>query len=375
MIELDAVAGRGWGRARNLVCVRLDTIGDVLMTTPAMRALKHASPDRRVTLLTSTAGAAVAPFLPEVDDVVVYDPPWMKGTERPRPRTDLEMIGELRARNFDAAIIFTVFSQNPLPAAMLCYLAEIPLRLAYSREKAYHLLTDRIADPDAGDQTRHEVRRHLDLVAEVGFQTHDERLSFEIRDAARQRVDRWLDGERIDPGRLVVMHPGSSAPSRRYPAASFGSVAAALTARGYEVVLTGSAPERPIVQEVQSSSGVVIRSRCGKWGLGELAALIERAAVLVSNNTAPVHIAAAVGTPVVDLYALTNPQHTPWQVPSRVLYHDVPCRFCYSSVCPEGHHHCLTKVRPDDVVEAAVELASQDRRPAPSAALGSFIRP
>jgi ADP-heptose:LPS heptosyltransferase len=77
---------------------------------------------------------------------------------------------------------------------------------------------------------------------------------------------------------------------------------------------------------------------------------------LVANNTGPVHIAAAVGTPVVDLYALTNPQHTPWAVPSRVLNHTVPCGPCYKSVCPEGHHDCLRLVAPRDVVRATLEL-------------------
>lgn len=79
--------------------------------------------------------------------------------------------------------------------------------------------------------------------------------------------------------------------------------------------------------------------------------------MLVGNNSGPAHIAAAVGTPVVDLYALTNPQHTPWMVPSRVLNHDVPCKYCYKSVCPMQHHHCLTLVEPARVVAAVQELA------------------
>jgi ADP-heptose:LPS heptosyltransferase len=90
--------------------------------------------------------------------------------------------------------------------------------------------------------------------------------------------------------------------------------------------------------------------------LAELAAVIEAAPLLISNNTGPVHVAAAVGTPVVDLYALTNPQHTPWAVPHRVLYHDVSCKYCYRSVCPEGHHTCLRGVSPAAVAAAATEL-------------------
>jgi ADP-heptose:LPS heptosyltransferase len=87
-----------------------------------------------------------------------------------------------------------------------------------------------------------------------------------------------------------------------------------------------------------------------------MVALIADAALLISNNSGPVHMAAALGTPVVVLYALTNPQHTPWQVRQRVLYHDVPCKYCYRSVCPQGHHACLSAVTPGEVIAAAEAL-------------------
>ncbi len=97
-------------------------------------------------------------------------------------------------------------------------------------------------------------------------------------------------------------------------------------------------------------------SLAGRLSLEELAALLELAPLLIANNTGPAHLAAAVGTPVVSLYALTNPQHTPWGVPSRVLSQDVPCRWCYKSTCPEGHHLCLRGVAPAEVASAALAL-------------------
>ena len=100
-------------------------------------------------------------------------------------------------------------------------------------------------------------------------------------------------------------------------------------------------------------------SLVGQLDIAELIALLQAAPLLLSNNTGPVHLAAAVGTPVVDLYALTNVQHTPWQVPHRLLFHDVPCRVCYRSICPEGHHHCLELVTPDQVVAAILDLLAE----------------
>src|SRR3712207_914088 len=114
-----------WHDARNILCVRLDAMGDVAMTEPAIRAVKQSLPGRRVTLLTSPAGAELAPLLRAVDLVLAFEAPWMKATpRRADSRQDRAFIRRLRAMRFDAAIIFTVYSQNPLPAALMCYLAD-----------------------------------------------------------------------------------------------------------------------------------------------------------------------------------------------------------------------------------------------------------
>jgi lipopolysaccharide heptosyltransferase II len=327
------------------------------MTTPALRALKESLPGCRLTLLTSAGGAAVTRFIPEIDDTITYAAPWLKSSEPHDPRIDLAMVERLRSCRFDAAVIFTVYSQNPLPAAMLCYLAGIPLRLAHCHENPYQLLTNWVPDVEPQECTRHEVRRQLDLVATVNAHASDERLSFRIRSADTAWAVSRLAALGIDTTRpWVVLHPGASAASRRYPPQHWRALAQLLTTRlQCPLLLTGSEQETALIDKI--SVGVPgAHSLAGQLDLGKLAALIALSPLLISNNTGPVHIAAAVGTPVVDLYALTNPQHTPWQVANRVLFHDVPCRFCYKSVCPQGHHHCLTKVTPEQVANAALEL-------------------
>jgi lipopolysaccharide heptosyltransferase II len=282
----------------------------------------------------------------------------MKASGLSDPSRDREMIAALRSRRFDAAVIFTVYSQNPLASAMLCHLAEIPLRLAHCRENPYQLLTDWIPEKEPLSLCRHEVRRQLDLVATVGARTANERLSFRVPETDRERVEDLLEDAIPDRSeQWIVVHPGASAPARRYPAESFSRVAD-LIARdlGYRVLFTGSEAERDLIESIQARMTHKSVSLAGLLGLGELAALIEMSPVLVSNNTGPVHVAAAVGTPVVDLYALTNPQHTPWAVENRVLFHDVPCKYCYKSVCPEGHHNCLRLISPESVIGAVAEL-------------------
>lgn len=351
-----------WRQMENVLCVRLDALGDVLMTTPALRALKQSGLGRRVTLLTSPTAAALAPLVPEIDDCIVYDAPWMKATApRADSRPDFAMIERLRRGRFDAAVIFTVFSQNPLPAALLCFLADIPRRLAHCRENPYQLLTDWVREPEPERFMRHEVRRQLDLVAAVGCRTPDERLSLSVPPAATLRMQATLRECGISTERpWVLVHPGASAPSRRYPPEHFAAAADRLAAdHRLPVLFTGSDGERELVEGIRAAMRALSHSLAGRLTLSEMAALVALAPVLISNNTGPVHIAAAVGTPVADLYALTNPQHTPWCVPHRVLFHDVPCKNCFKSVCPQGHHDCLARVSPDAVVRAALELLAE----------------
>lgn len=322
------------------------------MTGPAMRALRESRPGRRVTLLSSPAGAAAAELMPEVDETVVYEAPWLKGSDPPQ---DAAIVEALRAHAFDAAVVFTVFDQSPLPAALLCHQAGVPLRLAHCREKPYALLTDWVPEPEPDHPTRHEVRRQLDLVATVGATTPDERLAIVVPAAARERVRPLLPKD----GRWAVVHPGGTAESRRYPIELWAKVCDALAhEHGLELVVTGDEAERELADALPYA-----RSLAGELSLDELAALLAEAPLLLAGNTGPVHLAAAVGTPVVDLYALTNPQHTPWMVESRVLSHDVPCRWCYGSVCREGHHMCLRGVAPVEVVEAALELGARAQFP------------
>lgn len=367
-----------WAQARNVLCIRLDYLGDVLMMTPAIRALKHpqhsqhSPPGRRITLLTSAAGAAAASYIPEIDDTIEYAAPWMKSSGFHSAVADLVMISALRERQFEAAVIFTTYSQSALPAALLCYLAGIPLRLAHCRENPYQLLTHWVRDTEPQEHVRHEVQRQLDLVATVGCHTRDERLSFRVAASDLAWVLHRLQGLGVDPSRpWILLHPGASAPSRRYPPRHWTCAAQELKRRlACPLVFSGDPHEVELVDQIRH--GIAgSHSLAGELDLGKLAALISLAPVFIVNNTGPAHIAAAVGTPLVDLYALTNPQHTPWQVASRVLFQEVPCSFCYKSICPKGHHDCLSRVAPERVVDAAIELLQTAS--APGRAVGAGV--
>lgn len=350
-----------WAQARNILAVRLDNMGDVLMTSPALRALHSGHPQARVTLLTSAAGAQAARRIKAVDRTLIYDAPWSggPGSQSRSAQTDLRLIETLARHQFDAAVVFTVCTQSALPAALTCRLAGIPLRLAHARENPYALLSDWVPETDTAIAVaRHEVQRQLDLVRHVGFETRDERLQLQYSAQDVQRMRETMAAFGGDASRpYLVVHPGASAASRRYPAAAFGRAAAQLQAHtGMQIIFSGARDEIGLAIEATAQMPQMPVNLMGHLSLGELAALIAGARALVCNNTGPAHIAAALQTPVVVLYALTNPQHTPWQSPSRVLSHDVPCRNCLKSLCPQLHHHCLELIEPQRVVHAVLDL-------------------
>ncbi len=346
-----------WREAKRILAVRLDNLGDVLVTTPAIHAITASLPEAEVTLLAGSVGAQAGRLNPDIADVMVYEAPWMDPWSKLPQESAREQatIAAVRARRFDAAVIFTSFRQSPLPSAYLCYLADIPLRLAASIDGPGSLLTTRHKHPE---RMMHEVERGLDLVGAIGLGTDETDLVLRVPEEARRRVQEWVAGD----GPLVVVHPGCSMPARTYPWDLYAEVVDLLVERlDAWVMLTGAGDERELVERIRDRLRPAARERtrtcAGELPFADFCALIEAADLAVTNNTGPMHVAAAVKTPVVALFALTNPpeQWGPWRVPHRQLFHEVPCRLCYSRVCPYGHE-CLRLVTPPMVVDAAADL-------------------
>jgi ADP-heptose:LPS heptosyltransferase len=343
-----------WSAARNFLAVRLDNAGDVVMLGPALRAVKEAPPKAQLTLLASPAGALAAPLLPSVDEVIVWRSVWQDLGSLPfDPVREAEFIDELRARNFDGALIFTSFSQTPHVAGYACYLAGVPLRAGESKEFGGAVLTTELRGiPD----DLHQVERNLRLVESLGFPAADRSLAVAVGDAARDRTRCLLAGSGIDPAaRWVLIHPGASAAARRYPVERWAEVARLLGERGLPVLLTGVEKERETVERAAAGapdSAVLV----GETTMEEYAALIEGAALVLCGNTLPMHLADATRTPVLVLFSGTDleSQWAPRSTPSRLLRVETPCHPCHLFSCPIGLP-CLD-VSPEQVVAEAEGL-------------------
>jgi len=353
-----------WKASRKVLAVRLDNLGDVLLATPAIRALREAVPSAQITLLASPVGAQLAQLNPDLAGVIAHQAPWMDpdGLLPQDPSREASLVALLRRRGFDAAVIFTSYHESSLPAAYLCYLAGVPLRHAASIDGPGSLLTSRHRHPD---RPMHEVERGLDLVGGLGVEPAGDDLVLRPRDDDREAMRRLIRSLRPGGQPVVAIHPGCSCPARTYPPESFVAVATALQAElGAVVVWTGTSDEQDVVAWIQSKLAEPGFSLAGQTTLSQLAALLAECDVAIASNTGPMHLAAAVKTPVVAFFALTNPPNEwhPWGVPYRLLNRQIACAICYRRVCPHNQE-CLRDVPIGDVVEAVAELLGGGMRP------------
>lgn len=309
---------------KNILIIRPDNMGDLLMSSPAVRALKETF-HCKITLLTSTMGNLIAPFIKEIDDTIVADLPWVKTKEPVNEKDFKTLIEQLCKMQFDAAVIFTVYSQNPLPAAMLAYIAGIPKRLAYCRENPYYLLTDWMVEKEPYTFIQHQVKRDLQLVKMIGAKTEDERIKINFSETAKKNVLKQLSAIGVDIEKdWLILHPGVSETKREYPESDWIETGKLLRDElGFQLLITGSIAEKDLCKNIQEGIGEKSFSLAGLFSIEEFIALVSLTPLVISVNTGTVHIAAATQTPVIVLYALTNPQHTPWQVNSTALFFSV----------------------------------------------------
>nr|WP_319458560.1 HAD-IIIA family hydrolase [Micromonospora sp. RTP1Z1] len=330
-------------RRGTVLVVRSDAAGDVLVTGPGIRAV--AASAERVVLLCGPRGRIAADLLPGIDEIIEWPLPWIDGNPAPvDPGGMRALTDRLTAVHADEAVVFTSFHQSPLPLALLLRMAGVPRISAISDDYPGSLLDVRHRVPVGVP----EPERALSLAAAAGFA-----LAPDDEPGLRLRAER-LPPAPAGPGEAgyVVLHPGSSVETRACPPELATRIVRVLDAAGYRVVVTGGPGERELTARVAAAGGLDLG---GRTGLGELAAIIARAGALVVGNTGPAHLAAALGVPVVSLFAPTVPfgQWGPYRVPTvRLGDAGAACRDSRATRCPVPGHPCLSAVEPGRVLAA-----------------------
>jgi len=339
------------------VVVRLPNwLGDVVMAVPALRELRRVLPDAHLTLVSRPGAADIFVEADFVDEVMVYDRTGL-GSAWTQAR-------QWRRRRFDLALIF----QNAFEAAAIARLSGVPVRIGYRTDRRGALLTHPLPSPEWKDK-RHESFYYLNIVAELerllygtsSIEATEPCLDIAVSEDRKRRAFELLlehGGRKNAP--LTLLCPGSiNSRAKRWPAERYAALADRLVASGANVALIGSPGESDVTQEVCQRAQHQLIVLTGKTTVAEAAALISIADVLITNDTGPAHIGAALNTPTIVIFGPTNPLTTyPLSSNAEIIRRAPECAPCMLRDCPIDHR-CMTAIAPEEVFERAAALMSR----------------
>ena len=338
-----------------ILVVRTDRLGDVILTLPMLALLRSRYPDAYLGMLLSRYTGEIVRNHPHVNVLL-----WNDEAGQPRPAVDI--IREIRAQKFDA-----VFLVHPTPRlAWIMARAGIPVRIGTGYRYYSVLLTHRVFE-HRKDARHHELEYNLRLLSALDPSLSVDGVSPEfgivLPPEAVRVVDRLLSEKGVASGeRFAVLHPGSGGSARNWPVERFGALGQKLAKeRGVRVIVTGGRGEEESVARVAAAAGDHAIPLCGVLTLPELGALYVRASLVVANSTGPLHLAAALGTPVVGIYPQLTPMSParwgPYTDKKRVLVPDAPadCRLCRNG----ERCACLESITIDQVYEASLSFLTR----------------
>lgn len=353
-----------------LLLVRLRLIGDVVFTTPAVHALKRRFPGSHLTYVVEPAAAPVVALNPNIDELIVLPREGGLG----QLARDLALARRLRAARYDLAIDF----HGGPRSSLLTWLSRAPIRIGYDVAGRSWMYTCRIARPRAL-RPRHSVENQWDLLTVLGVPPPTRSrnpVEMTVEPAAAAGVAERLARAGVgDDDQIIVIHVSAGNPFRRWPLASFVSLAASIAAAGSarRVVVTSGPSEREAAEQVVAGARMRLPERdrprivsCGEFSLTELRALVERAFLYVGGDSGPLHVASTSHVPIVGLYGPTLPVRSePWRDPASVSeavgVDGLPCRPCDQRRCAPGDFRCLAGISAEQVADAAERALTRAR--------------
>jgi heptosyltransferase-2 len=329
-------------------------VGDAIMALPALRAVRSRFPEAQITILARPYVAAIYKHQQVCDDMMVVN-------------DKSDMVNELRAQKFDVALLL----QNAFEAAWLAWRAGIPERIGYARDGRTLLLTKAVPVPKVGEISPHELYYYLELLRRTGWLDslpHESFISLQVPGENRQSAADFLfsAGARQNNLRIAIGAGASYGSAKCWPPDRFAELANRLQAQSNaDVILFGTLSEAAVSSAIAAGMRQPPINLTGRTSIEELPALLSQCHLFIGNDSGAMHVAAAVGLPVVAVFGPTDPFGTAPVTPRCSIIQEKPyCSPCFLRRCPTDHR-CMTRVTPD-VVEAAARywLSSMEVRPA-----------
>ncbi|BBO79297.1 ADP-heptose--LPS heptosyltransferase [Desulfosarcina widdelii] len=326
-------------------------IGDAVMTTPAVRAIRRHFPGASISLLAKPWVAPVFANSPHVDEIIVYE---ANGRHR-GAMGPIRLARDLRRRDFDAAILL----QNAIEAALIAFLAGIPMRVGFDTDARRLLLTHPVRCTKA-IKAIHQTGYYLKILEGVGIPPRGQILELSVGDTNRQRAKEILTEQGALPGRRVIgLNPSATfGPAKQWFPERFAVLGDRLSRTlDAAIVIFGGPADRDLGNHIAGMMQAPVVDLSGRTSLGEAMALIERCDAFVTNDSGLMHVAAAVNTPLVAVFGSTNSTTTsPFSSTSRIVRVPIECSPCMKPVCPLGHMNCMRQVSVEVVAEAVEGL-------------------
>ncbi len=334
---------------KNILVFKFSSLGDVLLAEASLRALRNRFPKARLSVLVKTPYVEVFKDCPHLDEVIEYD------SEHQHKGPNLVSLAmELRERRFDLCVDL----QNNWRSHAIGFLAGITRRIGYARKGGRLLFNEAVAEPV---QKMDPVSHQFHLLKQLEIEPLPDGLRFYGTAEDEAWAAAFCETHGMRPGdRVAAVHVGGSTrwQSKQWGLDSFAALINGLHARaGLKPLLVGGQDDAALAAALRLMLKQTCMDAVGKTSLGRLAALLKRCSVLVSSDSAPLHVAAAVRLPFVALFGPTDPKRHAPQGIGRVLFKNPPCGPCYQPVCPEGHHRCMKDIALSEVVEAMQAVA------------------
>lgn len=333
-------------KPKKILLIRTDRLGDVILSTPAIKNLRNFYPDAHIAFATRPYTKEILEGNPYLDEIILYD----KDKKHKSIISSIKFCLELRKKKFDV-----VFILNPtVRANLLTFFATIPIRIGLNR-KIGALLNHPIQDTK-GEGKKHELEYTLDILKAAGIRITTKDIYFPIKENSELKIKKLLTQYGLENHNFAVLHPSASCPSKIWPQENFIKLAKLLRERmNLKIVIISAEKEKTVSEKLANEKGVI--DFRGILTISDIASLLKQAKIFISNDSGPVHIAASVNAPVISIIGRSKPGLSPnrWKPlgeKSFYVHRENFCQECLAHQCQKGFL-CLKSITPEEVFELA----------------------